>query len=253
MFERFTSLRPRGRRPRPGGGARPPARLDRLRAPAARPHARSRAALDQGAAPAGPRARDRARRGARDRRRRRARHRGFDSVHAARQAVLEQALRESLSLGHDWIGSEHILLALAKERDGVAARDPRAPRAPATERVRDETLRLMAAGDATRPRRRARRARGRRHRSARRLARFAGPFDPGAQAHLLLGLIAAGRTGFGVPAPRMGVTAEATRAALQRRLRPDRCGRIAALVDWPMPADRTRLRSGTSALGRLPG
>src|SRR5947208_7366158 len=36
--------------------------------------------------------------------------------------VLELSLREALSLGHNYIGSEHILLGLARENDGVAAR-----------------------------------------------------------------------------------------------------------------------------------
>ena len=36
--------------------------------------------------------------------------------------VLELSLREALSLGHDWIGTEHILLGLARENEGVAAR-----------------------------------------------------------------------------------------------------------------------------------
>jgi hypothetical protein len=36
--------------------------------------------------------------------------------------VLELALREALSLGHDYIGTEHILLALVRENEGVAAR-----------------------------------------------------------------------------------------------------------------------------------
>ena len=35
--------------------------------------------------------------------------------------VLELALRESLQLGHDYIGTEHILLGLIREGDGVAA------------------------------------------------------------------------------------------------------------------------------------
>lgn len=34
--------------------------------------------------------------------------------------VLELALREALSLGHNYIGTEHILLALNREEDGVA-------------------------------------------------------------------------------------------------------------------------------------
>ncbi len=36
--------------------------------------------------------------------------------------VLELALREAFSLGHEYIGSEHILLGLVRENDGVAAR-----------------------------------------------------------------------------------------------------------------------------------
>jgi ATP-dependent Clp protease ATP-binding subunit ClpC len=35
--------------------------------------------------------------------------------------VLELSLRESLQLGHNYIGTEHILLGLIRERDGVAA------------------------------------------------------------------------------------------------------------------------------------
>jgi Clp amino terminal domain, pathogenicity island component len=35
--------------------------------------------------------------------------------------VLELSLREALQLGHDYIGSEHILLGLIREGDGVAA------------------------------------------------------------------------------------------------------------------------------------
>jgi len=35
--------------------------------------------------------------------------------------VLELSLREALDLGEDYIGTEHILLALIRERDGVAA------------------------------------------------------------------------------------------------------------------------------------
>jgi ATP-dependent Clp protease ATP-binding subunit ClpC len=36
--------------------------------------------------------------------------------------VLELSLREALSLSHNYIGTEHILLGLAREGDGVAAR-----------------------------------------------------------------------------------------------------------------------------------
>jgi ATP-dependent Clp protease ATP-binding subunit ClpC len=36
--------------------------------------------------------------------------------------VLELSLREALSLGHNYIGTEHVLLGLAREEDGMAAR-----------------------------------------------------------------------------------------------------------------------------------
>jgi Clp amino terminal domain, pathogenicity island component/UvrB/uvrC motif len=36
--------------------------------------------------------------------------------------VLELSLREAISLGHDYIGTEHILLGLVRENEGVAAR-----------------------------------------------------------------------------------------------------------------------------------
>jgi ATP-dependent Clp protease ATP-binding subunit ClpC len=36
--------------------------------------------------------------------------------------VLELALREALSLGHNYIGTEHILLGLVRENEGVGAR-----------------------------------------------------------------------------------------------------------------------------------
>jgi ATP-dependent Clp protease ATP-binding subunit ClpA len=36
--------------------------------------------------------------------------------------VLELALREALSLGHNYVGSEHVLLGLVRENEGVAAR-----------------------------------------------------------------------------------------------------------------------------------
>ena len=57
--------------------------------------------------------------------------------------VLELSLRESQSLGHNHIGTEHILLGLIREREGVAARilldfdaDPEA--------VRNEVIRMLS-------------------------------------------------------------------------------------------------------------
>jgi 2-amino-4-hydroxy-6-hydroxymethyldihydropteridine diphosphokinase len=58
--------------------------------------------------------------------------------------VLQLALREAMQLGHDYIGTEHILLGLARESEGVAARvlsnldvDPN--------RVRSEVLQRLGA------------------------------------------------------------------------------------------------------------
>ncbi len=63
--------------------------------------------------------------------------------------VLELALREALGIGHKYIGTEHILLGLVRENEGVAARilldfdaDP--------EKIRDAVIRMLAkSGGAT--------------------------------------------------------------------------------------------------------
>ena len=59
--------------------------------------------------------------------------------------VLELALREALQLGHNYIGTEHILLGLVRESEGVAARvlsnldvDP--------DKVRREVVRRLGGG-----------------------------------------------------------------------------------------------------------
>ena len=60
--------------------------------------------------------------------------------------VLELALREALSLGHNYIGTEHILLGLVRENDGVAVQilvDLDA----APDRVWDETMRRLGRED----------------------------------------------------------------------------------------------------------
>src|SRR2546430_1998412 len=36
--------------------------------------------------------------------------------------VLELALQEAVALGHNWIGTDHVLLGIAREGEGVAAR-----------------------------------------------------------------------------------------------------------------------------------
>jgi ATP-dependent Clp protease ATP-binding subunit ClpA len=79
--------------------------------------------------------------------------------------VLELALRESLSLGHNDIGTEHILLGLISENDGVAFRtrpdpdsDPEEREGVAVrilrdcdadaERVRNEVIRMLSSPEA---------------------------------------------------------------------------------------------------------
>src|SRR5918911_1728186 len=60
----------------------------------------------------------------------------------ARQVVV-LALREALSLGHNYIGTEHILLGLVRENEGVAARillDFDAD----SEKIRNEVIRMLS-------------------------------------------------------------------------------------------------------------
>lgn len=57
--------------------------------------------------------------------------------------VLELALREALSLGHNYIGTEHILLGLVRESEGVAARILNDLEVDA-DRVRQEIMRVLA-------------------------------------------------------------------------------------------------------------
>jgi ATP-dependent Clp protease ATP-binding subunit ClpC len=57
--------------------------------------------------------------------------------------VLELALREALSLGHNYIETEHILLGLVRENEGVAARILLDFDADA-EKVRNEVIRLLS-------------------------------------------------------------------------------------------------------------
>src|SRR3954465_4585298 len=57
--------------------------------------------------------------------------------------VLELALREALSLGHNYIGTEHILLGLVRENEGVAARILLDFDAGA-EKIRNEIIRMLS-------------------------------------------------------------------------------------------------------------
>lgn len=58
--------------------------------------------------------------------------------------ILEMALRESLQLGHNYIGSEHILLGMVREGDGVAAQ-VLAQKGITLEPLRDTVLELLKA------------------------------------------------------------------------------------------------------------
>src|ERR687896_2418693 len=69
----------------------------------------------------------------------------FERFTERARKVLELALREALQLGHNYIGTEHILLGLVRESEGVAARvlsnldvDP--------DKVRREVVRRLGGG-----------------------------------------------------------------------------------------------------------
>jgi hypothetical protein len=57
--------------------------------------------------------------------------------------VLELSLREALQLGHNYIGSEHILLGIVREGEGIAAQVLQA-QGVTLESVRQQVLRLLA-------------------------------------------------------------------------------------------------------------
>jgi ATP-dependent Clp protease ATP-binding subunit ClpC len=66
--------------------------------------------------------------------------------------VLELSLREALTLGHDYIGTEHILLGLARENEGVAARVLREAGISAIE-IHEAIIRLLPGPGRARPER----------------------------------------------------------------------------------------------------
>jgi ATP-dependent Clp protease ATP-binding subunit ClpC len=59
--------------------------------------------------------------------------------------ALERSFREALALGHKYIGTEHVLLGLAREENGVAARIL-AELGASAEKVRDEVYRSLGGG-----------------------------------------------------------------------------------------------------------
>jgi ATP-dependent Clp protease ATP-binding subunit ClpC len=110
--------------------------------------------------------------------------------------ILEQAMREALSLGHDGISSEHVVLGLAREGDipgvdGAQVRDdllraldegegaPPAPPAPGAPHGRAGADPAAGAAEAI-----ATAASG--------STRLGSPWDTAVQAHLVLGVLASG-------------------------------------------------------------
>ena len=72
---------------------------------------------------------------------------GHLSFTPAAKERLEVALREALSLGHNYIGTEHILLGLVRENEGVAARillDLDGD----SEKIRNEVIRVLSGASA---------------------------------------------------------------------------------------------------------
>jgi ATP-dependent Clp protease ATP-binding subunit ClpA len=64
--------------------------------------------------------------------------------------VLDLSLREALALGHNYIGTEHLLLGLVRENEGVAARILVHYGADA-EAVRNETIGMLSGGQPPEP------------------------------------------------------------------------------------------------------
>jgi ATP-dependent Clp protease ATP-binding subunit ClpA len=61
------------------------------------------------------------------------------------------SLRESQSLGHNYIGTEHILLGLVRENDGVAANTLRESFDLDADMVRNEIIRMLSGPEARYP------------------------------------------------------------------------------------------------------
>jgi ATP-dependent Clp protease ATP-binding subunit ClpC len=92
--------------------------------------------------------------------------------------ALEFSLREALALGHDWIGTEHVLLGLVRATKGVAAGILLGFGADA-ETIRNEVIRMMSGP-------------GRHVSPAEPVmpgSRFAGVPEPSQRAPLVLGLV----------------------------------------------------------------
>jgi ATP-dependent Clp protease ATP-binding subunit ClpC len=113
--------------------------------------------------------------------------------------VLELALREALSLGHNYIGTEHILLGLVRENEGVAARILLDFDADA-EKIRNEIIAMLSS------------PRGRHGRARERLA----PFDPPSPPFM----------------PEVGQELRRLREEKEAAIEQQRFDEAAALRDW---------------------
>lgn len=58
--------------------------------------------------------------------------------------VLELALREALSLGHNYIGTEHVLLGLLREGDNIALGILRDDFSLSADKIREEVMRMLS-------------------------------------------------------------------------------------------------------------
>jgi len=74
----------------------------------------------------------------------------FERFTSGARTVVEQAQTEARSLGHGYIGTEHLLLGLLNERHGVAAR-ALADAGVTAEAVRDDVVRRLSDAMLTEP------------------------------------------------------------------------------------------------------
>ena len=185
--------------------------------------------------------------------------------------ILELALREALQLHHNYIGTEHILLGVIREGDGVGAADPEAARRPHRDPHGRARRGCRAAGtEATRGRRwlrrrgrgRARRGRGRSQAEQTELrttpaadttlseaARLAGS-QPVGSHHLLLAALADPDTAAARALAALGVDLDQAREALRRAdvtgtsdEQPEEAGRRQMVIR--VTGDRSRSRPPT--------
>ena len=105
----------------PGRGAAVQPQLHRHRAPAPRPRPRGRRCRRQGSQEPGRRAEQGPLRGRVHHRPRRRAVVGEIGLTPRAKKVIELAVDEARRLGHNYIGTEHLLLGLVREGEGIAA------------------------------------------------------------------------------------------------------------------------------------